>query len=380
MGNSEVLAKWIGELALNLVKSGKDIDVFAPSSRGFPSHSFHGIWVKRFRYAPKSVEILTQEEGAVFKLKRNPWLVLLVPTFFLLGFISLIRLLKKNNYDIIHVHWPFPMGLFGVLAKKISNGKLVITFYGAEFTLLRKVPLGDVVLRYIISKADYVTAISTYTKSLVLKLKKVNVTIIPFTTGFSIDSNSVSRLHKKRKSILFVGRLIERKGIEYLIRAIPLVKESVDVNLTIVGSGLLKEELDDSIDSLKLSSSVKLAGRISDKKLKQLYAACDIFVLPSIVDRWGDTEGLGVVLLEAMSFKKPVVATNVGGIVDIVKHRKTGLLVKEKDPVALSVTIVEILTDEKLWNRLSKSGYQYAKKYFSWDAIIKKTSGIYEKI
>ena len=122
---------------------------------------------------------------------------------------------------------------------------------------------------------------------------------------------------------------------------------------------------------------VTLYGKVSESKLKALYLASDIFILPAIIDRWGDTEGLGVVLLEAMSVGKPVIASRVGGITDIVKHNETGYLVDEKNSEVLAQAIVKVLRNKKLSKRLATGGQKFVREKFSWKKIIEKTLEIY---
>jgi glycosyltransferase involved in cell wall biosynthesis len=274
------------------------------------------------------------------------------------------------------------MGLFGILAKSINKGKLILTFYGVEFVLTGKVPFGNLILKLIIKFADKVTAISTYTKSLVRKEYNVPVSVIPYTSSFSIDSiidkSKRGDKEKKVKTVLFVGRLIERKGVKYLISAMPKVLDKINARLEIVGSGPLSEELKRLIVKLRLEKNVNLRGRVDDQALADLYRKCDVFVLPSIKDKWGDTEGLGVVLLEAMGFKKPVIASEIGGITDIVKHGQTGLLVKQKNVEGLADAIVKILQDNKLSLTLAENGLSYLKNNFSWKETIRKTKELYE--
>lgn len=377
---NEVLAKWIGELAVKLKNTGTNISVFAPSFHGLSSHIYHGIIVNRFRYAPQALEMLTQDEGAVFKIKKNPLIIFLVPLFFFFGCIELVKFLKKDHFDVIHVHWPFPNGLFGILAKHINGGRLVLTFYGAEFTLVKKIPLGRIILKYIIKSADEVTAISSYTAKLIKKVCPVSVSVIPFTSSF-VHQNVLLRKKQKQngvKTILFVGRLIERKGLKYLISAMPQILKHISARLEIVGSGPLAEELTEQVKDLELTQNVFLRGKVGDKELYVLYEKCDVFVLPSIEDRWGDTEGLGVVLLEAMGFGKPVIASEIGGITDIVRHGETGLLVKQKDIDGLATAIIKVLQDNKLSLTLAENGFSYLKKNFNWKEIIRKTEELYD--
>jgi glycosyltransferase involved in cell wall biosynthesis len=114
--------------------------------------------------------------------------------------------------------------------------------------------------------------------------------------------------------------------------------------------------------------------------LNKYYSACDCFVLPAVVDSEGNTEGLGVVLIEALSFRKPVVASALGGIVDVINHEKTGLLVPEKDSPALAAAITRVLTDEELARRLGEEGFRFVREYFNWDRIISRWIELYAEL
>lgn len=182
------------------------------------------------------------------------------------------------------------------------------------------------------------------------------------------------------RRILYVGRLIERKGVTYLLRAFPLVQKHVPVTLTIVGNGPLLEPLKAEAAALGLQGSVTFRVDVPERELMELYAACDVFTLPAIVDSRGDTEGLGVVLIEALSYMRPVVASRVGGIVDVILHEKTGLLVPEKDPHALADALVRVLTDRELAQRLAEAGHRHVQEVFDWTRIIERTEEIYRRI
>ncbi len=129
-----------------------------------------------------------------------------------------------------------------------------------------------------------------------------------------------------------MGYLIERKGFEYLIRAMPhVLEEHANARLKIVGSGPMESELKELIYELELGDEVEIVKNVSDDELLIAYNSSDLFVLPSIVDSQGNTEGLGVVLLEAMACRLPVIGSDVGGIPDIIQDGNTGILVPEKD-------------------------------------------------
>jgi len=152
------------------------------------------------------------------------------------------------------------------------------------------------------------------------------------------------------------------------------------VELDIVGAGPEEENLRNLVQQMGLADRVNLAGRVSNVELKEYYASCDCFVLPAIIDSRGDTEGLGVVLIEALSYRKPVVASALGGIVDIIHHEKTGLAVPEKDPKALAGAISLFLTDQNLSRPLAEAGYKFVQRYFDWNRITDKWLSLYQEL
>ena len=177
--------------------------------------------------------------------------------------------------------------------------------------------------------------------------------------------------------ILFTGRLIERKGVEYLIKAMPLILGQRPAMLQITGNGDQRKNLECLANSLGLRDSVQFLGFVTNQQLDELYAKCDVYVNPSIVDSRGDTEGLGVTALEAFAHGRPVVASAVGGITDVVKHQKTGLLVPEKDEGALARAILEVLADPSRASSLAAAGLQHARQWFDWERITDRLEATY---
>lgn len=373
---------WLASFIRRLMPKGIHPVVYAPSFHALGSHVYHSIPVIRFRYAPDIFEILTHEEGAVMKLREKPWLYIVSIFYIVFGILGIIRLRNHKTFDVIHVHWPFPNGIFGIVAKWLFGAKLVLTFHGAEFTLLKRVPLGPSILRYILTCADTIISNSSYTKSMIQKIGSHDVHVVPFASSVPAIRNSVTSMptHRKTFRILFVGRLIERKGVFYLVDALyRLRRRNIPAVLDIVGSGPLRNNIEEDIQRVHLKEVVVVHGDVDRKKLVLLYQRCDVFVLPAIVDRWHDTEGLGVVLLEAMSFGKPVVASRVGGIPSIIKDGFNGFLVDEKDPDAIAQVLQKLYMAPRLMYMLGRNGMAYVKNHYNWNTVIQTTLNLYQK-
>lgn len=363
---------WLVHLLGLLRGEGVQIDVLAPAYEGLGDQQIHGMAVHRFRYAPTRWENLTHEEGAPAKIRRNPLYLLLLPLYLLAGMWAAARLARRTQFDVIYVHWPVPQGIFGWIAQKVSQGnpRLIAKFYGADLVLAQRFRVINPFVRWFVHQCDDVGVNSSYTGKLLKE--RTGVTPRPLPEGIGLPPATTDWPTQPGK-ILFVGRLIPRKGVAYLIEAMTLLREHPQAHLTIVGGGPEREALEPLVQQRQLTQRVTFTGRIPDEALAEQYRTCDIFVLPAIIDDTGDTEMLGMVMLEAMGYRRPVIASNVGGITDIVQDGVNGLLVAQKDPAALAAAINRLLTDRELSSRLGENGYAYARDHFGWDAILAET-------
>ena len=364
---------WLLELMGRLREKGYEFDVLAPAFQGLATHRIGETPVYRFRYAPARWETLTHEEGAPNKIRKNPLYLLLLPFYVLAGMWASWRLGRTGRYDIIHVHWPVPQGLFGWLARRAGGGRLVATFYGADLVLARRFAFLKPFVRWFAGQCDDLAAISSYTARELTALSGREPRIIPY--GIHLPPEQDWPATPGR--ILTVGRLIARKGHIYLIRAMTHLLDLPDAHLVIVGQGHEREALEQEIGRLGLEDRVSLTGRVSDAELEAYYQSCQVFALPAIVDASGDTEMLGMVSLEAMRYCKPVIASNVGGIPDIVVDGESGLLVPQKDPEALAAAIRRVLGDDAQARRLGHGGYRFAREHFSWESVQRATLAMY---
>ena len=372
----DVITPWLVEMLKKLRDRGVEVEVFTSSYQGLGDQVLWGIPVHRFRYFFKGHENLTHEEMAVDRMTRSP-LYKVLPGFYLLGGIfGIVKLCRREKYDVIHVHWPLPHAVFGWAAKKLCRARLVTTFYGSELRWVKNsLPFLKWFLRWAIRISDRVVAISTFTANDVRSISDVPAEVIPYTVGLSDKSNIKDKKSKTdRPEILTVGRMVERKGVRYLIEAMQKLPQA---RLEVVGGGPLLPELKEQAKDVGVTDRVHFAGKVSEQELMEHYRRAAVYVQPGIIDSRGDTEMLGVVLLEAMHYGVPVIGSDLGGITDIIINEKTGLLVPQKDPKALAGAIGRILEDEKLRQRLVKGADEHLRTNFSWDAIVSKWMAIY---
>jgi len=369
-GDPEV--PWLLETVRRLRAKGIDVEIFASSYQGMEPHVLEGIPIHRFRYFFRRWEYLTHNEGATNKVQLSPLYKLLALPYIIFGALSMIRFCRGRKFDVFQAHWPFPHALFAWIGARLHGARLSLRFYGAELVLAEKMPFVRSFIRAFMKRADTVDAISTYTASRAREIYQRDFAIIPYGSHLEVSEEAVdpTESSSKLKEILFVGRLVERKGVEYLVRAMPMVCErGVDAHLTVVGNGHWEKEIREAIEAVGAGDLVTMAGRVSDEEKARLYKNCDVYVHPAIVDPRGDTEMLGVVLIEAMAYARPLIASDVGGIPDVVKDGETGLLVPEKNPEKLAEAMVRILTDPALAARLGQAGREFQRSYFDWDRI-----------
>ncbi|MEM7479189.1 MAG: glycosyltransferase family 4 protein [Planctomycetota bacterium] len=365
---------WMREAHRRIMERGHEVTVLAPAYKGLKSHEIDGAKVKRFRYAPASMETLTHEQGAPLKVRRVGKQLLAIP-YILSGCIAAAFAVLFRRYDVIHVHWPFPHGLMGQVARLFSGAPLVIMSHGAEFALARRKKWIRPFLRQSLRAADLRIANSSDTASHVTGVSGKHCEVLPYGTTVSAAESNSSTNEVPR--VLFTGRLIERKGVEYLLRAVPLVLEKQKAKFVITGSGEQKERLEKIHEELGLGDTTEFLGFVSNEQLAEEYAKCDVWVNPAIVDAWGDAEGLGVGSIEAYAYRKPVIATNTGGIPDTIRHGETGYLVGEKDPEALAGAILDLIQDPFKARVFGWAGLRFARQAFSWDRITENLEELY---
>jgi len=271
---------------------------------------------------------------------------------------------------------------------RIFGKKSIVTIHGGELPLLKKFKFLRKIVVHSLNKSSLVIANSNFTKKELISLGVRNEKIIiskvpPNFLDCTSDKETLKDFRNKfttpdTKIILFVGRLVERKGVEYAIRSLKEIK-SLKIHLLIVGGGELIESLQNLTTSLGLNGKVTFFGRASNDELSLLYGISDIFVCPSITDSRGITEYLGLVIPEAMKFGLPVIASSVGGIVDTVKNEVNGLLVPPKNPKAISKAIERIIVDENLKRKIVENS-KITVRDFSPKKIAQKHLEIFKSI
>jgi glycosyltransferase involved in cell wall biosynthesis len=188
----------------------------------------------------------------------------------------------------------------------------------------------------------------------------------------AIKDDDLGRFRSKfalpeEKIVLFVGRLVHEKGVHVLVNAVPKVLGKVNAKFIIVGNGYMKEQLSNVVKNMGFAHKVMFTGFVDDETLKKLQKCADVSVVPSLF------EPFGIVALEAMAARSPVVVSDTGGLSEIVEHDVTGVKVYADNPESLVWGITRILTDDGYANWLRNNAYKRIQEKYNWNKIAQQT-------
>lgn len=363
-----------------------NVIVLAPRAPGSKTMEvMSGLQVVRFPYFFRRFENLATHGGGIInRLHANPINYALVP-FLLLGqLLGTIRLLRQEKFQLIHAHWLIPQGLIAVISLLLTRQSipLVCTSHGGDLFALRS-RLFHHLKSWVMERSQFLTVVSQVMKSMVVDMgiSSDKVQVLPMGVDLKQRFTPDETITRNTGELLFVGRLVEKKGVRILLEAMPLVlaKHPV-VNLIVVGSGPLEGELREITERLNISSRVEFIGMLPQNQLPQLYRRATLAVFPFVVAISGDQEGFGLVQVEAMGCGCPVIASDLPAIHDSITHEENGLLVPSGNPDALADAILRLLDDADWRLEFARQGRKNAVEKFDWEVIAEKYSKLYDDV
>ena len=293
---------------------------------------------------------------------------------------------KLRKFDVVQLHYPF----FGAteivwLAKKLGLIKKLVIFYHMDFiakniffkifSLINNIIKNNLLNsadRIIVSSLDYVSELNI---KKYYKKNKNKFIEISFGSQFSDVKLEDNFNNKNNLNILFVGAVDKAhkfKGVDILLKAFKKIYKN-NIKLNIVGGGDLLENYINLAEDLGIINKVNFAGRISDEELKNYYNNCDFLVLPST----DSGEAFGLVLVEAMSFAKPVIASNLPGVRTVCENNINGFLVEPGNIDDLADKMLKLIQDKELAQKMGKNSRELVNKKYSWQAHIKKLEEVF---
>jgi len=364
---------FILEAARAVSDHGNEVKVLTMHTPGASTHEFFDkIEVFRAKYLPEKMEALQKDASGIPEAWRRGFLPKLATIPFLLRFIFLIGKQAKGS-DIIHCNWSLS-GLAAYLSSFMHKTPYVITVHGSDIFKTIRIPVVRTFIGLALKNAEHVIAVSedlkTATSHFRVPLHKI--TVIP--TGVNIDQFPVSEKSERKTQIIFVGSLIERKGVNYLIEAMAIIhKKHPDYQLLLVGEGRDRDGYEKLVHNLGLEATVIFLGTQPQQGVSKLMRESRLLVLPSI------EEGQGAVLVEAMASGTPCVGSRVGGIPDVIQPG-VGKLVEAGDVEGLAAAIETYIKDDAHWLEASENARERVQNEYSWNALSEKIIMVYQRV
>lgn len=359
--------------------------VVAPHAAGLREREMiQDIPIARFRYARPDQETLAYTGVMHEHVARGIGGKILFARFLFAYFGAALRAVRAHNADMIHAHWWLPGGFVGALVSQLTNVPLIITTHGTDVEQLRRARWARPLARFAFGRARLITCGSNYLRENLIELgvahkNQVRVIPMPVNPLFVNDRRTILRspsqgvpdepqnrsnlqpsTQAQRINLLTVARLSQQKSIDTLIDAVEILRtRGVDTRLKIAGDGAQRASLEEMSRAKNLQTVIEFLGMCPQGALPDLYARCDVFVLPSV------REGMGLVLAEALLCGAPVIAADSGGVTDIVINGETGLLFPERDANALADALQKFACDSQLKARLAENGRAYVLTRFT---------------
>ena len=307
-----------------------------------------GVEVFRYRYAPRRWETLVYGGGIAMHLRDSPWKWLLVPGFILGQAVAGARITRRHRIALVHAHWLLPQGAVAWLLWRLRRvPRYVVTSHGGDLYGFHG-RLAQSLKRRVAQNAAAMTVVSTVMREEArqIDLRPPRLEVIPMGADLQVRFVPDAAVPRSRHELLFVGRLVEKKGLSHLLDALPQVLRShPETRLVIAGFGPLRDALEAQVARLGIDGSVCFSGAVPQAELPALYRRAALVVTPFVRAASGDQEGLPVVLMEAIGCGCPIVASDIPGVRDLTGQDSGEVLVPPGDVSALAAAITRTLDD-----------------------------------
>ncbi len=394
--DGDIAAPFMHGVASGLVAAGNKVFVLAPYSIQFkPRNTSYKIITYKYIYPPLLHKI-GYSETLVNDKKVKLIMYLLSPFMIIFGVVALLKLIKKEKIDLINAHWILPNGFVGAIASLLTGVPLVSTLPGSDVYMAGKNTIFAKMAKIALDVSKAITSnssklfedllkITDYSEKDVIIKKYYSIIYGVDPDQFKPDSSKSGILKQELgisendRIVLSVGRLVEKKGFKYLIRAIAKLNNKM-IKLVIVGSGDQKAELENLANELSIQKDVIFVGGVNYNELVNYYNLADIFVLSSVRDDMGNLDDQSVSVIEAMACGKPIITTNFPGYKLVVSDGKNGYLIPEKNTDSLAEKINYLFIHKAARVSMGKFSRDLTIKRFSWKAIGLQYTKLFESI
>lgn len=354
-----------------------EVHVLCPHAPGAATRErMDGVEVHRYRYAPAFLETLVQDGGILANLRHRRWKWFLLPAYLCVQTLATARLLRDLRPRVVHAHWLVAQGLTVAVLKSFGMvlPPVLLTSHGGDLFGLRAAPLRRI-KRAAIDAADAVTVVSSAARDAALELgaRPGKVDVLPMGVDFERFSHAIEA-PRRTDELLFVGRLVEKKGLDVLIRALPRVlRAHPGVSLTVVGYGPQRDSLEALANECGVASSVCFLGPLPQGDLPDLYRRASVFVAPFIQAPDGDREGLGLVTIEALACGCPAVVAALPAVLDVIDPGECAqMLFHPGDEAELAQRLDRALSDPEAAQASARQMLDRLRERFEWSRVAER--------
>ncbi len=348
------LPRFVFDLADSLADHAR-VFALAPDAPGAARSERMGrVEVRRYPYFwPRRLQALAYGHGIRENLRASAWARLQPPGLLLAAARATRALVRAEAIELVNSHWIVPQGLASALARgRRARFRHVLSVHAGDVYLLRRLPFGRALARFVLRRTDLCLAVGSHVKESLdallgypsrALLQPMGAHVALFRGGAAAprEPSPFAAGH-----LLFTGRFSEKKGAATLLRALPRVLERhPGLGLVLIGYGSLEAELRREVERLGIAPAVLFAGRLGHEEIARWLRGCRAAVVPSVVDRFGETEGMPTVVVEAMAAGARVVGSEVDGIPDVLRHGENGWLARPGDPEDLAAKILLALAE-----------------------------------
>ena len=304
------------------------------------------------------------------------------------GWFKAMRVAQKRGASVMHGHWVVPGGVIASTAQ--PRLPLVVSLHGSDVFVAERTPIARAAARRVFGRSGAVTACSPdlADRAIALGADRTRMQVVPYgvDTGRFKPSEASERAAIRQAAgmptdalvVVAAGRLVRKKGFEYLIAALPLLR-TPNVHLVIAGAGDLDDELKTRARAAQAAERVHFPGNLGQDSVGAWFGAADVVAVPSVRDDSGNVDGLPNTLLEGLASGAPVVTTAAGGIGSVVEHDRSALVVAERDSKELAAAIDALLADTGRRERLGRAGRALVDERFGWDAAAARFEAAYDR-
>jgi glycosyltransferase involved in cell wall biosynthesis len=389
--HGDSVGSFMEPIAQGIAARGHEVHVVAPwHPKWARAKTEGGVHFHLFRYAPLApLNVFGYAEGMRADVRLRASAIAAAPLAMLAGWFKALRVAQKKRATIVHAHWVIPGGVIGAAAA--GSRPLVISLHGSDVFVAERHYLARQAARAAFQRAAAVTACSEDLRSRAITIgaDASRSSVIPY--GVDSEMFKPDRAQRARGRdrlgitddvplVVAVGRLVAKKGFEYLIDAAAQLKaEFPTLRVVIAGDGDLAPSLTARAQSAGVASVVQLLGRIPHQDVPVLLAAADVAVTPSVHDEAGNVDGLPNTMMETMASGTPLVATRAGGIGAIAIDGETARLVAERDAAALASAIADLLRHPAARTAIGSRARELVCAAHSWSRVAGDFEAIYER-